>query len=297
MRPDVIVRAKKPLALENYRKRKAKEQDYATLIRGSTLVLDEQSMRVVMVYLQLEDDCQAVLDVLHNIPFEIAKRTDGLLSQSRIIGARPRVVLKFDFCSWASLAQQQPEAHALIVGYARRVSTYYEQYCPELFEKHSQMAAEILPEWKLQGTPFTSGIINKNNPLPYHFDAGNFKNVWSNMLVFKHNVEGGFLAVPEYDLGFEVAHNSLFMFDGQNILHGVTPIYKAGEDAWRYSIVFYSLQQMWECLSPMEEVKRIQHLRTLREEDRLQRDRTGKKFDQDYERPETKRYIKRRQAL
>jgi hypothetical protein len=55
------------------------------------------------------------------------------------------------------------------------------------------------------------------------------------------------------------------MFDGQSVLHGVTPITKTNPDAVRYSIVYYSLQQIWNCLPLSEEVARIRNLKTKRE--------------------------------
>jgi hypothetical protein len=42
------------------------------------------------------------------------------------------------------------------------------------------------------------------------------------------------------------------MFDGQELLHGVTPIKQLSEHARRYTIVFYSLVGMWSCL-PLDE--------------------------------------------
>jgi len=72
--------------------------------------------------------------------------------------------------------------------------------------------------------------------------------VWSNMLGFKRHCEGGYLAVPEYDLALEIADNSLSMFDGQNLLHGVTPMRLTSDGAHRFTIVFYSLKGVWQCL-------------------------------------------------
>jgi hypothetical protein len=123
----------------------------------------------------------------------------------------------------------------------------------------------VLDDWKIGDTPFTSGIINKNNQLPYHFDAGNVKNVWSNMVVFKKDVTGGCLACPELGITFELKDNSVLMFDGQNILHGVTPFNKTSPNGYRYSIVYYSLLPMWNCLPPKEEIKQAANRRRARE--------------------------------
>lgn len=128
-------------------------------------------------------------------------------------------------------------------------------------------------DYVIQDSAFTSGIINKNNPLKYHFDRGNFVDVWSNMLVFKHRIEGGFLSCPEFDIGFELKHNSLLMFDGQGILHGVTPIKRHGPESYRYSIVYYSMRQMWQCRPLGEEIDRIRKKKTERERKRLEREK------------------------
>jgi hypothetical protein len=74
------------------------------------------------------------------------------------------------------------------------------------------------------------------------------------MLVLREGMKGGWLVLPEYDARFFLRNNSIFMFDGQQILHGVTPMAKEREDGYRYSIVYYSLRGMWKCLTLTEEL-------------------------------------------
>ena len=82
------------------------------------------------------------------------------------------------------------------------------------------------------------------------------------MFGFKQGISGGYLAVPEVGLGFEIGDRSLLLFDGQGLLHGVTPITKRSENAKRYSIVYYSLQQMWNCEAIGVELDRLRNKRT-----------------------------------
>lgn len=267
--PHVLDLTRCELDLKQFRNKHAEEGDYETLITASTVIRDGVSGRVVIVYLMLDDDCSEITDALHRIKYEHGYRTSGLNSTSRIFGYSPRITIRKDYCAATALAYEHPQIHALITSYAKRVATYYRQFNPDLYVYHQQQTEKVLPEWTLEDSVFTSGIINKDNPLAYHFDTGNFKNVWSNMLVFKQQIEGGYLAVPEYNIGFKVAHNTLLMFDGQNILHGVTPIHKMSSNAYRYSIVYYSLMQMWHCLPPQDEIRRIRKKRTDREEKRV----------------------------
>ena len=88
------------------------------------------------------------------------------------------------------------------------------------------------------------------------------------MIVFKKDCQGGYLSCPEYDIGFEVEDNSVILFDGQNILHGVTQFQNLTRLSYRYSIVYYTLQQIWNCLPLNEEIIRIRKLHLKREQRR-----------------------------
>lgn len=253
--------------LSAYKMRSAQESDYAELVTDNCLIYEGN--RLMIAYVNLDLDCSAVVDALQNIRYEKSYRTDGLPSTSRIFGYSPRNTIRKDFCSATSLALEQPHYHAVIAEYAAQVGEYYRNLNPDLYERHQSTTQEnVIGDYRIKESPFTSGIINKNNPLKYHFDTGNFADVWSAMLVFKRDVTGGYLSVPEYGLGFELKNNTLFMFDGQGLLHGVTPIKRNRADAFRYSIVYYSLRQMWNCLPITDELLRIRKLKTEREEKR-----------------------------
>lgn len=261
--------------LRQYKKRQALERDFSTLITHSTVVMIDDEPRIV--YVELDDvgeDYTAIADALQTIDFAIikGKRTGGMQGESRVFGWMPRRTLRNDFCHIPQLAIENPAAHQAICTYAERVSTWYQRYNPDLYQKHEGlMQDKVSGDYRMPDAPqtvFTSGIVNRNNALPYHFDAGNFKDVWSCMLVFKKNIAGGFLSVPALDLGFQLKNNSLFMFDGQGILHGVTPIKRLALDSYRYSIVYYSLQQMWNCLPITDEIIRIRQKKTEREQRR-----------------------------
>src|SRR5260221_3664675 len=177
-------------------------------------------------------------------------------SLSRRFGSHPRNRLKNNFCGPASLATDDTQAHRALSAAAVVVAGAYARSNPALASRHERLAKAVRPEWHLEGTAFISGIVNRDSALPYHFDTGNFKGVWSGMLGFRRDVTGGYLAVPEYDLGFEIADRSLLMFDGQGLLHGVTPFAKTSAHGYRFTVVYYSLDRMWLCLAPGEEAKR-----------------------------------------
>lgn len=254
------------LDLPLYIKRGAREGDFDTLIKESVTLVEDGKVKVIYQDLdELSISSSPIVKALKAIRYETGKRTTGLKSTSRIFGFRPRATVRKNYCAVTSLAREYPEEHRVICQYASELSKIYETANPELYRQHKAMVEKIHPEWLIANSIFTSGIVNKNNPLKYHFDTGNFNEVNSCMVVFKSGVGGGYLSLPEYGIGLELKNNSLLMFDGQGILHGVTPISYASPYAFRYSVVYYSLKQMWKCLTITEELANIKKDKTVRE--------------------------------
>lgn len=255
---------RKEVDIARLRTREAMVGDCRNFTDEPTSVYENGKLKIIYAY--LDAPLPSLVEALKTIPYEKSFRSGGLPTISRIFGYAPRSTIRKDFCSATSLANQFPQQHEEICKGARVVSALYEKHNPELFQTHKETTdANVRPEWKLEESPFTSGIANRDNQLRYHFDSGNFANVWSAMLVFKHKITGGHLSVPEYDLCFELKDNSVLMFDGQGLLHGVTPFKKLAPDSYRFSVVYYSLRQMWNCLTPSEELLRIRKLKTERE--------------------------------
>lgn len=264
----ILAATRIPINLADYKMRSAKEGDYHAFVNQSTLVYEGDTLMIG--YIELDLDCSDIVQALLRIKYEKNFRSNGLPTTSRIFGFSPRIAIRNDYCTATSLAKEAPRDHAIITDYAAKVAEYYQSLNPDLYDKHqTDTNNKVVGDYRVKDSPFTSGIINKNNPLKYHFDTGNFKDVWSCMLVFKRDIEGGYLSVPQYGLGFELKHNSLFMFDGQSLLHGVTPIHKNSTRSFRYSIVYYSLREMWNCLPITDELLRIQQKRIQREEKRV----------------------------
>jgi hypothetical protein len=252
--------------------RNATHEDVSRVLRGNWIVVDDETDRPVIAYLVIPDDFSGMMPYLHRIKWTVSNRNDGTPSQAKTVGHLERnPVRQRDFCRMAGLATEDPEGHARILEYIGSTAAYYERLNPQLFAGHTEAAGKVLDQYRIGESPFTSAIINKDNVLPYHYDSGNFKDVWSLMLGFKKDVEDGYLVVPEYDLALEVADNSLSGFDGQVALHGVSPFKKLSRYAYRYTIVAYSKSGMWKCLSLDEEIARARKQRTQKEIGRWQR--------------------------
>lgn len=251
-------------------KRGALESDCETTIDEDVLITN--GGQPIMAYLNLRGkvDTDALRWAVKTVKYSTLKRTTGALSTSRVFGYMPRRTLLADYCHESDIKEVGAKQSAILKDFSKNLESFYGEFFPEVLARHYKTVEEkILPEWRLSGSPFTSGIVNKNNPLKYHRDAGNFKGLFSNMVAFKKDVQGGRLCLPEFGIKFEIADNSLLIFDGQKYVHGVTPIIKKSKTAYRYTVVWYSLEQMWKCLPLGEEVERIRVKKAEREQRRL----------------------------
>jgi hypothetical protein len=259
---------RKDIDIDKYKKRTALRSDVSTLIKEDVIIyVDNQP---VLLYKKLEEDTSALRWAVKNIQYATGKRSRGLVSTSAIFGYSPRIAMRHDYCTVTAMAVNQKKQHHVITEFAKDLVGYYRKNFPERYEFHNKLVEErVMQDWTIGGSPFTSGIVNKNNQLNYHYDAGNFKGVLSNMVVFKKDVAGGYLVIPELDIALEVADKTLTIFNGQEILHGVSTIEYDNEHAYRYSAVYYSLEQMWKCEPLDDEIARIRKVKTEREKKRL----------------------------
>lgn len=194
----------------------------------------------------------------------LSRMTTGnaFYSRSCCFGYKPRSALRQRGCGPNQFAAEHPEANDALVEIAQRTQHYYGKVLPNELAMHHESAARIKNEYRIGGTVFTSGIINRNSPLPYHLDAGNVRGVRSILIGMRKNVAGGYLVLPEYRLALRVGDGSLSVFDGQSLVHGVTPMKKTAEDGERYSIVLYTLEKMWRCETHTEELAWARSLTT-----------------------------------
>jgi hypothetical protein len=201
--------------------------------------------------------------------YQRSARTSGLATNSRVFGYQPRITIRRDYCCATALATEAPGPHSVIAGWGETAARYAEQVDPRGMEaQRAMLESRVKPCWRLPGGAYTSGIVNLNNPLAYHRDQGNFDGCWSAMVVFARDLEGGLLNLPELGVAFRFSHASIITFDGARWLHGVTPIRHRSAAAYRYSIVWYALKGMANCMTPAEELSRVRAVRAERESKR-----------------------------
>ena len=112
---------------------------------------------------------------------------------------------------------------------------------PEVYKNQVELFEDVKKEWRF-GTMYTSSISNFNIAAPFHRDTGNIVGTVNTILTKRNNANGGCLNVPDYNVTFEQADNSMLVYPAWKNVHGVTPIKPIAENGYRNSLIFYPLK-------------------------------------------------------
>lgn len=254
---------KNKIDIRKFRHRKARESDVSKWIESECSVKVDG---LPGIHYAAVEGVEEIREMLCALKFSKNIRASGLMSRSRVFGTMPRRPMqRADFCNWASLDVDAPHLHKALVKFAKVIERQYKAAAPFLFGHHLKKAKSLLESYRVG--VFTSGIINHNNQLPYHFDSGNVPSLWSAMLTLKMGCDGGDLVLPQIDTGIRLRDSTLLFFDGQSLMHGVTP-FQLSDGGHRFTIVYYTMAGIWKCLPPSAELARAQMRETERNERR-----------------------------
>jgi hypothetical protein len=163
---------------------------------------------------------------------------------STVLGSRaPKPHMRMPYPSITPV-HREPKAKTFIKamwGACLEAEQIVKKITPEIYKKQQELFKEIKDEWKF-GTMFTSSISNFNIAASYHRDTANIKDTVNIILTKRNNSNGGCLNVPDYNLTFEQADNSMLVYPAWKNIHGVTPIIPTAKNGYRNSLIFYPLK-------------------------------------------------------
>lgn len=235
-------------------------------VTGAGVYVDARTGEPVFLYAPLPGDLTAYRAAVRAVPITTTLRGSGTRNASRTFGMASRnVILRRESCRPASLALDRPELHAVLVALADGLRELMEANVPERLAVDRATVAEVGADWRMApGSVWTSGNINVGSALPYHRDRANYP-VWSGMPVLRRGVRGGYLHVPAYDATIACRDGWVVCFDGNRVVHGVTPMEERDPDGYRVSVVYYALRNMKQCLPCDQERAAAAQRRTDRE--------------------------------
>jgi hypothetical protein len=173
-----------------------------------------------------------------------ASRAKGCSQYSAILGSiAPNHVMRRPYPNTSSV-HREPKAKTFIKamwGACLEAEKIIKQLTPHLHKMQVDLFEDVKHEWRF-GTMYTSSISNFNIAAPFHRDTGNIKGTVNIILTKRNNSNGGCLNVPDYNVTFEQADNSMLVYPAWKNIHGVTPIIPTGKDGYRNSLIFYPLK-------------------------------------------------------
>lgn len=266
---ETVYRAFQHLSPEDYLKTEPSASDYDLLIDSSTRVVDADTGRTALVFAPLPRECVPLVARIrkllqHAKGWGVNERASGIALNSLTFGYMPRLKLRNQTCRLANYSRDA-DADAALRELARVAETYYATYEPALYAEHRDAVQSLDMHYRYSEV-FTSGVINKDSSVHYHYDRGNLHGAWSAMLYLCDGIEGGETVFPEYRLAVAPQDAHLVFFAGSVLIHGVSPFRKVLSRGTRYTIVYYTLRNLWHCLPPPQEYQEYLRWRTEYEE-------------------------------
>lgn len=255
----------------------------ARVITGNVAIIDAETEQVVAVHVVCAGDLATDLAAsLANVDFDdqvfsnvtTTARLSGMAVTHRTFGYQPPVPMRRRYgCSTSQFNARYPKATSQLSQFCRVAEHVLRTYASEVHDDTARRVRDVIsPAWLIAGTPWSSGIINQTVALPYHTDKSNIPGSWSAMLVCRRHVEGGLLHLADYDTWLAVPHGSITVFDGQSVVHGVSPMRMDHPGGFRYSTVVYAKAAMKKCCAdPSGEAARAAREATEAEDRRAKR--------------------------
>ena len=248
------------------------------VIDRDVAIIDKDTGEVVVVYVvaaetiatRLASQLRHVVwdtDVYANV--NTTTRLSGVAVTHVTFGYQPPAPLRRRYaCCRSQFNYLYPEATETLAEFCRVAEHVFRTQAKDVHDRTAQVVRDtIATPWLIAGTPWSSGIINQTASLPYHRDQANIPKSWSAMLGCRDAVSGGLLHLADYDCYLTVAHGSITIFDGQSVVHGVTPLIPTGPNPYRYTCVTYAKKAMCACAAdPADEARRAA-LQATKDED------------------------------
>lgn len=162
--------------------------------------------------------------------------------------------------------QHSFEKFKLAFPFLQSLDKGFKELLPKRWAAQREAADKIDPGFLVPGTVFTTITVNKTFRTAAHYDAGDFSDGLSNLLVLSNNgnYSGGYLVLPEIRVAINVRPGDLLLVNNHECMHGNTPIVLNDDEAERISLVCYLREKMLELGSKEYEDLRYQFVESRR---------------------------------
>lgn len=172
---------------------------------------------------------------------------------------------RIPYCRETAYSSQNPERFNKAVPYIDAISKWFRTLMPERYAYQNAKAKEIDPGFLLGDSVYTTITINKNFQTACHYDAGDLKKGFGNIVALSNGVpyEGGYTVFPKYGVAVDLQPGDICLFDPHE-LHGNTEITSESGKHERVTVVLYFREKMLNCEEKIVEDLRYQYIEQRR---------------------------------
>ena len=165
---------------------------------------------------------------------------------------------RYDFCRTTAFNKKYLNKFEAAVPLVEFVDKSFKEIVPKRHAKQLSMVKATDPNYRIGETAFSTITVNKDYRTTYHTDDGDFRPGFGNLIAYCKDIEPVYLVLPKYGVAINVDTEDLLLVDVHEV-HGNTEIIKKTKNAIRLSFVMYYRENMWKCLPPGEELKRVKN--------------------------------------
>lgn len=163
------------------------------------------------------------------------------------------------YCRQTAYALDNQHKFQAAVPFIQAVDKVFADYLPSRYAVQKAMVDQTHPDWVINKTAFTTMTVNLNWQTAVHQDAGDLKEGFGVMTVYRQgSYEGGLFVFPKYRIAFNVKTGDVLL-DDVHEWHGNTPLIGTPGTYNRMSIIFYYRGKMFKCESKEKELERAKH--------------------------------------
>lgn len=163
------------------------------------------------------------------------------------------------YCRKTAFARKYFDKFKAGITFVKYVDKMYNELCPEHHKKQKNIAMATNQNYIIEDTSFTTVTVNKNFRTAIHKDAGDFKDGFGNLIVYREGGwSGGYFCLPEFGVAVDL-HNTDILFVDVHRFHGNTEFKNFTDDCLRISFVLYYREYMYLCKSPTEQLEEIKN--------------------------------------
>jgi hypothetical protein len=161
------------------------------------------------------------------------------------------------YCRKTAFAKKYFDKFKEGIPFVEFVSDKYEELCPEPYIRQREACNNTDNYYLIGDSVFSTVTVNENFRTAIHQDAGDFKDGFGNLIVYREGeFKGGYFTLPEYGVALDL-HNGDMLFVDVHRFHGNSEITDKSEDWKRVSFVLYLREKIQSCGAPEEELTRV----------------------------------------